>query len=87
MSIDPDEMAEQAKEGRKLYLKGLLLTEEDPIPPGYTRWETVRLRRIRTGTALTPAKKASFGLKEHEDPTCKTCTEGTVVTTEHVLWE
>ncbi|XP_042144990.1 uncharacterized protein LOC115317788 [Ixodes scapularis] len=87
MSIDPDEMAEQAKEGRKLYLKGLLLTEEDPIPPGYTRWETVRLRRIRTGTALTPAKKASFGLKDHEDPTCKTCTEGSMATTKHVLWE
>ncbi|KAM7304855.1 uncharacterized protein ISCGN_014755 [Ixodes scapularis] len=88
--IDPEERAELAKEERKLYLKGLLLTVEDPIPQGYTRWENVRLRRIRTGTALTPARKATFTKNEEGnediDPVCKKCIAGGLLTTTHMLW-
>lgn len=68
---DPVEQAALARQARKAYLRGLVPTEEDPLPNGYRRWEATRLRRIRTGTALTPAKLAAFGLLEEEDPICK----------------
>ncbi|XP_040067838.3 uncharacterized protein LOC120841078, partial [Ixodes scapularis] len=65
-TVDPEEQAELARQARKAYLRGLLPSQEDNMPTSYTRWEAVRVRRIRTGTALTPAKQASFGLVDIE---------------------
>ncbi|KAG0428267.1 hypothetical protein HPB47_024733 [Ixodes persulcatus] len=84
---DPVEKAELARQARKAYLRGLVPTEEDPLPNGYRRWEATRLRRIRTGTALTPAKLAAFGLLKEEDPICKACRENKVAGIKHLLWE
>ncbi|XP_042149568.1 uncharacterized protein LOC115311803 [Ixodes scapularis] len=73
-TVDPEEQAELDRQARKAYLRGLLPPQEDEIPAGYSRWAAVRVRRVRTKTACTPAKLASFGLLEPEEAKCKTCT-------------
>ncbi|KAG0445700.1 hypothetical protein HPB47_018709 [Ixodes persulcatus] len=79
-TVDPEEQAELARQARKVYLRGLLPPQEDKIPAGYSRWAAVRVRRIRTKTACTPAKLASFGLLEPEEAKCKTCTGNNMAT-------
>lgn len=77
-------------------LKGLI-PEQSPIPPGYCRWATVRLRRVCTGTAITPAVIAFFFQIRHptathhrdeyrnqQDGTCRHCQTGGGATCEHL---
>ncbi|KAG0431355.1 hypothetical protein HPB47_021860 [Ixodes persulcatus] len=86
-TVDPEEQAELARQARKAYLRGLLPSQEDNIPTSYTRWEAVRVRRIRTGTAFTPAKQASFGLVDLEGSRCKACAGNNTATLRHLLWD
>ncbi|EEC15361.1 hypothetical protein IscW_ISCW021208 [Ixodes scapularis] len=78
---------------KRTYLEGRLPEEEHLIPHGYTRWEKVRLRRLRTNTTMIPAKFEPFkdgknwkdlgGL----DPRCKNSDTDTTMTTRHMLWD
>lgn len=75
----------QLRQHRKLALQALLPEGHDPLPPGLPRRERVALRRLRTGTAVTPAFKAQY-IDKSLDPTCGTCTTGAPATAHHLLW-
>ena len=68
-------------------MRGLLPSQDDAIPTSYNRWEAVRVRRIRTATAFTPAKQAIFGLVDLEGSRCKACTGNYTATLRHLLWD
>lgn len=63
---DYEEALQLAKKERREALRLLIPEEEDPIPPVYSRWVAVRLRRIRTGASVCPAKRAHLENKPEE---------------------
>lgn len=82
-------------------LKRLIPEEENLIPPGYGRCATVRIRRVHTGTATTPAVIACFlegrhptGTHHGEDCVQQDQSEqddiyqtGKIFTCEQLLWD
>ncbi|KAG0445179.1 hypothetical protein HPB47_018882, partial [Ixodes persulcatus] len=62
--------------------------DEHPLPStSYSRWERVCLRRLRTGTAMTPARINKFKRKDNEeDPQAGLCEECLVpADTQHIF--
>ncbi|KAM7294247.1 hypothetical protein ISCGN_023764 [Ixodes scapularis] len=93
---DWDEEATLARLERRRVLRNKLPEDDDPLPNGYGRWATVRLRRLRTGTAVSPAVRAKFERcafktdleREHaDDGSCRRCAAGQQATSAHLLWD
>ncbi|KAM7284348.1 hypothetical protein ISCGN_001442 [Ixodes scapularis] len=93
---DWDEEATLARLERRRVLRNKLPEDDDPLPNGYGRWATVRLRRLRTGTAVSPAVRAKFERcafktdleREHaDDGSCRRCATGQQATSAHLLWD
>ncbi|KAM7284452.1 hypothetical protein ISCGN_001546 [Ixodes scapularis] len=55
-----DEKVTLARLEQRRVLRNILPEDDDPIPYRYGRWATARLRRLRTGTAVSPAVRAKF---------------------------
>ncbi|KAG0419536.1 hypothetical protein HPB47_004034 [Ixodes persulcatus] len=67
-----------------------LQQDEHPLPStSYSRWERVCLRRLRTGTAMTPARRNKFKRKDNEeDPQAGLYEECLVpADTQHIFWD
>ncbi|KAM7306136.1 hypothetical protein ISCGN_009877 [Ixodes scapularis] len=93
---DWDEEATLARLERRRVLRNKLPEDDDPLPNGYGRWATVRLRRLRTGTAVSPAVRAKFERcafktdleREHaDDGSYRRCAAGQQATSAHLLWD
>lgn len=99
--FDYEDALTLARAERKAVLKRLIPEEENPIPPGYGRCATVRIRRVNTGTASTPAVIACFlegrhptGTHHGEDRVQQDQSEqdgmyqtGKISTCEQLLWD
>ncbi|KAG0424057.1 hypothetical protein HPB47_000189, partial [Ixodes persulcatus] len=73
---DPAELKAREREERRRRLNEQLQQDEHPLPStSYSRWERVCLRRLRTGTAMTPARINKFKRKDNEDPQAGLCEE------------
>ncbi|KAG0426635.1 hypothetical protein HPB47_026270 [Ixodes persulcatus] len=93
---DWNEEAILARLERRRVLRNKLPEDDDPLPNGYGRWATVRLRRLRTGTAVSPAVRAKFercalktdAEREHaDDGSCRRCATGQQATSAHLIWD
>lgn len=87
---DPAELKAQEREERRRRLNEQLQQDEHPLPStSYSRWERVCLRRLRTGTAMTPARINKFKRKDNEeDPQAGLCEECLVpADTQHIFWD
>lgn len=87
--IDTEDGAALAKAERKAVLQNKIPEDPNPLPPGYSRWATVRLRRIKTGTALTPSTAHYFFGRgnPYSSPNCQKCGTGALCSARHLLWE
>lgn len=86
---DIEEIKKEERAARKLRLGALLPPDEDPVPPGYSRWERVCIRRLQTKTAITPIWLARFHRPSTPedvgpDPLCMHC--GIPATCTHLVW-
>ncbi|KAG0428914.1 hypothetical protein HPB47_024138, partial [Ixodes persulcatus] len=72
---DLAELKAQEREERRRRLNEQLQQDEHPLPStSYSQWERVCLRRLRTGTAMTPARMNKLKRKDNEeDPQAGLC--------------
>lgn len=91
--LDPAIMVASAKQHRRSYLRSV--SNPLNIPPlpckADTRWQQVTLRRVQTGTLLTPYLLQRFRSKQRrpslDQPNTGMCSQcGTRADLEHLLW-
>ncbi|XP_029836923.2 uncharacterized protein LOC115320851 [Ixodes scapularis] len=93
---DPIATINKAKKQLQQQLRNRHPEEQDPIPSGLKRYQTVLLRRVRTGSAITPhlLKKWETQEKLRQDPKfipkppeCNFCREKIPPNIDHLLWD
>lgn len=88
--VDPTEIKAQERLERRQRLADLRRPDEHPLPStSYSRWERVCLRRLRTGTAMTPALKYKFRKSNNgEDAETDMCDHCQILADiKHIIWD
>lgn len=89
--MDYDEMACIARAERRRILAHLRPEPQHPIPKNFGRQDSVWLLRLVTGTAVTPAVLASWGLLRPSENSphpgiCPRCHQH-YATSQHLIWD
>lgn len=91
---DWDELTTLDRIERQRVPRNLLPEDDDPLPNGDDQWATLRPRRLRIRTAVSPAARAEFEEQIEEqrrktkravNESCSRCASGQQATSSHLL--